>query len=238
MKKSYTIAGLSVSMDSFGYTVTQAEPYRSDAPCGEPDIVIRSNWKTLKAEQPHLSEEDCEYLSTGGSFYRQLLRFDGMLLHASAAVVDGRAYLFSAPCGTGKSTHTALWRRVFGEERVRILNDDKPALRLEEGVWYAYGTPWSGKTDQNLNLRVPLAGICFLSQAPENRIAPFGGSRAIFSLLEQTARPADGESRAKLLELLDKLLKNIPVWRLECNMEPEAALLSYKTMSGDGKEDA
>lgn len=234
MERYYEVAGLSVKMDSFGYTVTQAEPYLSQ-PVEEPDIVIVSDWEKLKERQPHLSVEDCEYMSTGASFYYQLLRFDGMLLHASAAVVDGKAYLFSAPCGTGKSTHTALWRKTFGADRVQILNDDKPALRLEDGQWYAYGTPWSGKTDQNLNLRVPLAGICFLSQARENRIRPYGGVKAIFSILEQTARPRGGESRGRMLELIDKLLQTTPVWWLECNMEPEAARLSYETMS-KGKE--
>lgn len=235
MKQYYDIAGLSVEMDSFGYTVTQAESYLTQ-PCENPDIIISSDWRELKERQPHLSEEDCEYMSTGASFYYQLLNFDGMLLHASAAVVDGRAYLFSAPCGTGKSTHTALWRKTLGEDRVRILNDDKPALRLENGVWYAYGTPWSGKTDQNLNLKVPLAGICFLSQAQENHIQPFAGSKAVFALMEQTARPRGTQARIKMLELMDKLLSQIPVWRLECNMEPEAALLSYEAMSGGRKE--
>ena len=234
MTHHYKIANLTVAMDSFGRTVEQAEPYRCDGD-GAPDMVIRSDWAALKAAQPHLSEEDCEYLSTGGSFYRQLLKFDGLLLHASAAVVDGRAYLFSAPCGTGKSTHTALWRSTFGADRVQILNDDKPALRLEEGVWYAYGTPWSGKTDQNVNLRVPLAGIAVLRRGEENSIVPFGGSKAVFALLEQTARPRDGRSRAKLLELLDALLKGVPVWQLTCNMKPEAAELAYAVMSG-GKD--
>lgn len=236
MEQFYKVAGLTLKMDSFGYTVTQAEPYLSE-PVETPDIIITSDWTRLKESQPHLSEEDCEYMSTGASFYYQLLQFDGMLLHASAAVVDGKAYLFSAPCGTGKSTHTGLWRKTFGEDKVQILNDDKPALRLENGEWFAYGTPWSGKTDQNLNLRVPLAGICFLSQAKENHIRPYGGANAIFSILEQTARPRGADSRAKMLELIDKLLQTTPVWRLECNMEPEAARLSYETMS-KGKEES
>ena len=173
MKKYYKISGLTVEMDSFGYTVTQAEPYLTEA-FEKAYIVIRSNWEKVKEKQPHLSDEDCEYMSTGASFYYQLLGFDGMLLHSSAVVMGGEAYLFSAPCGTGKSTHTALWRKVFGEDRAVILNDDKPALRLEDGVWYAYGTPWSGKTDQNLNIKVPLKGICILTRSEENHIEPFG----------------------------------------------------------------
>lgn len=229
----YKIANLTIQMSSFGRTLTQAEPYRCEP--AEPDIIICSDWQEFQKVQPHLSDEDCEYLCTGGSFYRQLLKFDGMLLHASAVVLDGRAYLFSAPCGTGKSTHTKLWLKVFGD-RAYMLNDDKPALRFEDGAWYAYGTPWSGKHDISANVRVPVAGICFLHQAKENTIRPFSGPKAIFSLLEQTARPAGAALRGQLMMLLDKLLTNLPVWEMGCNMDPQAALVSYEAMSGGRKE--
>lgn len=233
MEQYYKIAGLTVQMDSFGRTLTQAGPYRCEPQ--EPDIVIRSDWRALQLRQPHLSDEDCEYLSTGGSFYRQLLSFDGMLLHASAVVLDGWAYLFSAPCGTGKSTHTKLWLKVFGE-RAYILNDDKPALRFEDGRWYAYGTPWSGKHDISANIRVPVAGICFLRRAGENSISPFRGPAAIFSLLEQTARPADAVLRTQLMTLLDRLITQLPIWQMGCNMDPQAALVSCQAMSEARKD--
>lgn len=230
MERYYKITGLTVKMDSFGRTVTQAEPYLTE-PVAEPDIEIRGDWQPLKERQPHLSEEDCEYLVTGGSFYRQLLKYDGMLLHASAVVRDGKAYLFSAPCGTGKSTHTRIWRKVFPD--AVILNDDKPALRREDGRWYAYGTPWSGKTAQNLNMRAELAGVCLLRRGEENVIRPFGGAKAVRDLLEQTARPRDPRLMANLLELLDKLMTEVPVWEMECNMDPDAARVSYEAMRGE-----
>lgn len=234
MDQYYIIAGLTVRMDSFGRTIEQAKPYLCNK--AQPDIVIQSDWKALQQRQPHLSDEDCEYLCTGGSFYRQLLDFDGMLLHASAVVVDGWAYLFSAPCGTGKSTHTKLWRKVFGD-RAAILNDDKPALRFEDGCWYAYGTPWSGKYDISINTRVPVAGICFLHQAKENTIAPFSGTKAIYALLEQTARPGGAELRLRLMELMDRLLTQVPIWQMGCNMDPQAVMVSYEAMSAGRKEE-
>lgn len=229
MEQFYKIAGLTVKMDSFGRTVTQAEPYRC-APAEE-DIVISSRAEQLREKQPHLSLEDCEYLSTGGSFYRQLLKFDGMMLHASAVVMDGYAYLFSAPCGTGKSTHTSLWRKVFGDDRAKILNDDKPALRLIDGKWYACGTPWSGKTDQNINMMVPVAGICFLRRGEKNTIEPFSGKEAIHAVMEQTARSASPQFCMMLLGLLDRLLQDVPVWQMHCNMELDAPQVSYAAMS-------
>lgn len=233
MYRYYKIANLIVKMESFGRTVEQAESYLTIS--SDCDIAIVSNWQELKKNHPYLSDEDCEYLCSGSSFYRQLLRFDGMLIHASAVVVDGYAYLFSAPSGTGKSTHTKLWLQEFGE-RAFILNDDKPALRLENGTWYAYGTPWSGKHDISANDRVPVAGICFLHRAEKNEIKPFSGPKAIFSLLDQTARPPSAELRGLLMTLCDKLLTTVPVWQMGCNMDPQAAHVSFDAMSRGRKE--
>ena len=152
------------------------------------------------------------------------------MLHSSAIVLDGYAYLFSAPCGTGKSTHTSMWQRVFGENAV-MLNDDKPALKKEQGRWYAYGTPWSGKTAQNVNMRIPLGGICVLTRGEKNEIEPYSGAAAIFALLDQTVRPRVANVRGELLELLDDLMSNVPVWRLRCTPTEEAALVSHAAMS-------
>lgn len=229
MERDYLIAGLRVRMDTFGRTAEQAESYLTQT-TGEPDIVISSDAEGFRQLHPHLSLEDCEYLTTGGSFYRQLIKFDGMMLHSSAVVMDGYAYLFSAPCGTGKSTHTSLWRKTFGEDRVLMLNDDKPALRLEDGRWYAYGTPWSGKTAQNINMRVPLGGICVLTRGETNEIAPFGGTMAALALMEQTARPGMVKGRGSMLELIDKLLTLVPVWKLKCTPTEEAARVSQQAM--------
>ncbi len=233
MKYYYEITNLIVEIDSFGRTVVQSQPYMVEG-TSIPDIVVHSNWHALKEKAPHLSDSDCEYLSTGSSFYRQLVKFDGLMLHSSAVIMDGKAYLFSAPCGTGKSTHTKLWLKVFGD-KAAILNDDKPALRRVDGVWYAYGTPWSGKHDISINTRVPLGGICVLRRGEANKIEPYSGPMAVKDILEQTTRSKNPEFMSKMLALLDKLLTEVPVWRMECNMDPEAAMMSYAAMSG-GKE--
>lgn len=230
MESFYRIAGLIVKMDTFGRTLSQAEPYRCDS--GNADIEIVSNWEELQIRQPHLSKDDCEYLTTGSSFYRQLIEHSGMMLHASSVVVDGRAYLFSAPCGTGKSTHTSLWLKLFGDRAV-MLNDDKPALRLKDGVWYAYGTPWSGKHDINTNIGVPLAGIAMIEQSSVNEITRYVGAKAVLNILEQTVRPLGKDMREKLMDLVVALMTEVPVWKLKCNMDPEAAIVSYEAMSGE-----
>ncbi|MBQ6718942.1 MAG: hypothetical protein IJN20_01145 [Oscillospiraceae bacterium] len=231
MEKYYKIADLTVSMDTFGRTAKQAEPYLLQQH-NSADIKIKSNWKQWKNTHPYLSDEDCEYLMTGSSFYAQLLDYNGLMLHSSAVVVDGKAYLFSANCGTGKSTHTKLWLKQFGE-KAYILNDDKPALRLVNGTWYAYGTPWSGKYDISVNIGVPIAGIAMLERSEKNEITPWGGREAIFRIYCQTNRSKDEKLGIKILEQLDKLMVDVPIWKLRCNMEPEAAIVAYEAMSGE-----
>ncbi len=233
MERDYLIAGLRVRMDVGGKTERQAKPYRAEQTVGQVDIEINQFVMPQDESVKHLTEEQVEYIWTGADFYRKLIVHNGLMLHASAVVVDGYAYLFSAPSGTGKSTHTNLWLKKFGDAAY-ILNDDKPALRKEDGRWYAYGTPWSGKTDLNVNRRVPLGGICMLYRGAHNEIEPFTGTAAIHALLEQTLRPKS-VLRMQILELLDDLMSQVPVWKLSCTPEIEAVEVSYQAMSEAAK---
>jgi hypothetical protein len=230
MKQYYRIAGLTVEMETFGRTLEQAAPY-AISPVAEADVRIERRWQRFREQHPDLSEEACEYVFSGAEFYKHLISFDGLMLHSSAVVADGRAYLFAAPSGTGKSTHTALWLRELGE-RAFILNDDKPALRWEEGAFYAYGTPWSGKNDSSVNLRVPVGGICLLQRSERNEIVRISGKKAVLGIFAQTLRPQNEKYMDKVLGLIERLIKTVPIWELKCNMEPEAAQIAHRAMSG------
>ena len=230
MDRHYKIADLAVCMDAYGRSLRQAEPYLS-IPVEQPDIIIRDEYQYVQQRGPGLSADECRYVANSWSFSIQLMKYNGFVLHSSAVEMDGQAYLFTANSGTGKSTHTKLWLEQFGS-RARILNDDKPALRLVDGVWYAYGTPWSGKSDLNYPGKVPLAGICSLNRGETNRICRLPTEEAVKVLFRQIAKPSQRETAERLLSLLDQLFTEIPFWHLECNMDPEAALVSYKAMSG------
>lgn len=234
MNNLYRIAGLLTQIDSFGRTVEQAKPYKTDGN-GVPDIIVHSAWKEFQEKHPSVSIDDAEYITTGGSFYRQILEYSGIVLHSSAVVVDDTAYLFTANPGIGKSTHTGLWLKKFGE-RAFILNDDKPALRLEDGQWFAYGTPWSGKHDISTNARVKLGGIAVVERAEHNSIEVYRDRRLIRDIYQQTVQPGDALSRMRILELLDKLLRLTPTWKLKCNMDMQAAEIAYAAMSGKRME--
>lgn len=232
----YKIADLIVDFESYGRTAKQAIPYKiCDADLV--DIYIPRNDILMtkdkgKEKSSDLSDDDLEYMATCARFYSALSLFDGMMLHSSAVVVDGKAYLFTADSGTGKSTHTSLWLKMFGD-RAYILNDDKPALRWEDGMWYAYGTPWSGKHDISVNARVPLGGIAVLERAEQNSIEPYSDEAAADFFCKQIQKTYRPDRMGLILELLDKLLSTAPIWKLKCNMDPEAAIVSYEAMSGE-----
>lgn len=231
MKKYYSIAGLTVEMDTFGRTEEQAEPYRI-TDVQQCDFTVQSNPETIKKKYPQMSDDDCEYVATGSNFYRNLLSYhNGFMLHSSAVVVDGMAYLFTASSGTGKSTHTKLWLKLFGD-RAYILNDDKPAVRLENGKWYAYGTPWSGKHDISRNVRVPIAGVAIVRRAGEDSIVRFSGIEAVMEILRQVNKPNDVQLRGRIMELVSNLLEDVPIWKLNCTMNVSAARIAYENMSG------
>ena len=189
----YDIAGLTVRMNNCGgRSEKQAIPYlaKNQDPEQHFDIDINVDKKRVEIamrEHPELNANDWEYMLTGSDFYTDLIKFNGILLHSSCVVVDGVAYAFSADSGTGKSTHTQLWLKHFGD-RAYILNDDKPAIREIDGKIYACGTPWSGKYDYSVPKVVPLAGICFLERSEDNWIKPAETSKAIFNIFSQTIR--------------------------------------------------
>lgn len=211
---------------------SRLEPYRYDGD-KEADIVFEVTEKYYidrQAEHPNLTVGEAEYLWSGAHFYEKLAKFNGVMLHASCVEYQGKAYLFSARSGTGKSTHTHLWLQYLPGSR--IINDDKPAIRLVDGVFYAYGTPWSGKTDESVNEGVPIGGICFLSRG-ENKINRIPGIKALKPFMDQTVRPYDKELMKNMLETLNLILSDIPIYEMSCDMSEEAVMTAYKGMRSE-----
>lgn len=227
--EQFIIAGLKTEyFVRCGLLESRSEKYKAEFDDSETEIKISMTENFLKEKQkehPELSFEDVEYMWTASGFYNRLIDYNGMMLHSSCVEKDGFAYLFSARSGTGKSTHTHLWLKNLSG--TRIINDDKPALLFENGVWYACGTPFSGKTDENYNVKIPVRAIIFLKRAEENKVKRLGVGEAIKLLFEQTIRPTDRSKAEKMMCLVDSLLTNVPILSLECNMDDDAALVSY-----------
>lgn len=153
-----------------------------------------------------------------------------LMTHGSTVAVDGKAYLFTARCGTGKSTHTRLWRQVFGNRAV-MVNDDKPFLKITEEGIFACGSPWSGKHGLDTNITVPLQGICILERGRENRIWRIAPEEALPMLLHQTHCPLKEGTQKRFEALVSRLAETTPLWKMKCNMDPQAAEVSHKAMS-------
>lgn len=162
---------------------------------------------------------------------REALRYQTFLFHGSAIAIDGEGYIFTAPSGTGKSTHTSLWREVYGD-RVVMVNDDKPLLSLHPTGLYVSGTPWGGKHHLSTPITVPVRGICFLSRGEKNTIVPVSAGEAYSRMLVQTYRPDDEIGLRSTLLLLDRAVRETKFYRMQCNMDPEAAVVAYEGMKG------
>ncbi len=159
-----------------------------------------------------------------------LLSCDTLLFHGSVIAVDGEGYLFTAKSGTGKSTHTRMWREYFGERAV-MVNDDKPLLHITACGVTAYGTPWDGKHRLSTNIAVPLKGICILTRDTTNHIEQ-AESHAVYPLIvQQTNRSLSLDGMKQTLSLIDRMLNVVPVYRLGCNMDTEAARVAYEGMN-------
>lgn len=232
----YKIAELVVNMDLLaeGRTANQAQIYKIESDeytKADIDINIEDEkYERLSKKYKKFDKDNWEYILTGIEFYRQLVNYNGILLHASAVVYKNEAFLFSATSGTGKSTHTSLWLDYFGDEAY-ILNDDKPAIRKTNGEFFVYGTPWSGKTNLNINKKVPLKAISFIERSSQNWIKRMENKECISKIMEQTSRNLESDEMEKILGFLDDLIRNIPIFKLGCDISEEAVKTSYESMS-------
>lgn len=239
---SYRIAGHLVLIRSqFDEVHRLCRDYQSE---GDPELVVETNMEEIRKEQEisdrenrleglpeiQFSDPALENLAVYRKIARWMINQDTILLHGSAIAVDGNAYLFTAKSGTGKSTHTRLWREVFGDRAV-MVNDDKPLLKVQNGEVTVYGTPWNGKHHLGGNISAPLQGVAILKRGQENTIAPAKTEEVLPMLIQQSYRPEDPALMGKVLTSVDTLRKTVPVWELHCNMEQEAALVAYEAMS-------
>jgi len=235
------IAGLVVCVHPlFQSTREYCRPYLTDK---EPELYVHVSREDLDCEQLFLEKEAIEeglkirkfkepFLERSVIQRRVadcLLSRSTLMLHGSTVAVDGKAYLFTAPCGTGKSTHTRLWRELFGERAV-MVNDDKPFLRITSDNVLAYGSPWSGKHGLATNVCVPLVGICSLHRGKENLIHHTDSDSVRDLLMKQVHIPEADVLAQKVLELLDVLMEMVPLWEMHCNKEPAAAEMAYCAM--------
>jgi len=246
-KGMYKIAGHSVDINSIYNEIHQmCEKYKTNEPSEfcvsiQPEDVAFERKKSEAEDKKegipirHFSDEYLETLAVYRKISELLIDQNILLFHGSAISVDGQGYLFTAKSGTGKSTHTRLWRKLFGEQAI-MVNDDKPLLHITEKGVTLYGTPWDGKHHLSSNISMPLKGICILKRDITNHIERIEKSQAFPMLLQQSYRSVDSAKMTKTLELIDLLAAKTGLYELGCNMELEAAQVAYEGMKDSVKE--
>ena len=218
----YFRAYLTEEKPEFSVTVT-----REDIAFEQADLLEeahRDGFKPRVFTDPFLERQAIQR-----AFAEYLLDFDTLLVHGSAVAADGEGFLFTAHSGTGKSTHTRLWRQVLGDRAV-IVNDDKPFLQLTGQGVILHGSPWSGKHGLDCNLSVPLQGICILERGQENRIEKISAEEALSMLRKQSYQPLDSRQEVLYLNLVAQLSQSVPLWKMACTKDPQAATMAHEAM--------
>ena len=154
---------------------------------------------------------------------------DGFIFHSSSIKVGDKAVVFTAHSGTGKSTQARHWKECFGDE-VEYINDDKPFIRLVDGQFYVYGSPWNGKHRLGANIKAPVGVVCFLCRGETDRVEEISSFEAIPLFLGQTLGFKEKDKQLKLLDLLDKFLNSVKTCRIYCTDTEKSALIIRKML--------
>ena len=157
-----------------------------------------------------------------------LLKKNVVLFHGSGLALNGEGFLFTAACGTGKSTHARFWRETLGAIAV---NDDKPFLKIGTDCVTMFGAPWSGKHGLDTNAAVPLKGLCILHRGSENWIRQIPPEEAMAELHHQGCAPTGDADAPRFEALIHQLAESVPLWRMECTKDPSAAAIASAAMA-------
>lgn len=215
-----------------GYCVDGAEAFHVTVTRTDIDYEREKSIREAIAEGTPIYDYSDSYLETL-AVYRKIvsgmLAYNTYLMHGAVVGVDDKSFLFTAHSSVGKTTHIKLWlENIPG---AYIINGDKPLIRFFDSRFETCGTPWAGKEGMQKNTIVPLHAVCLLERGEVNSIERVSFMDCYDTLLQQSYRPSNSEEMQKTLELISKLGKTIPIYRLKCTTEPEAAWVAYKGMN-------
>lgn len=188
---------------------------------------------------PESSEAYVEYMELCPALSSALLPFGRVIFHAVAFLWQGRAWLLTAPSGTGKSTQYCQWKLLYGD-RLQIINGDKPIVYIQDGDVYVTSSPWTGKEMMSQRLTAPLGGIICLEQAEENRIRRLHTREAVGPLYAQFLYDCAGPEEVRAVCRLEEAMLRQPVWLLENRGDADSVKLCHQTLvdwlTGEGRE--
>ena len=220
MRKQFTVgfAGLTIEIETVSSCVcVLCRHYLKE---GRPDFKVQVTQDDVEHECSLSGRKKPDKVSAElGAVHRKIveatLDYDMLLMHGAAIALDNVAYMFSAPSGTGKTTHIRLWLNKL--EKSYVVNGDKPLVRITDDNALVCGTPWSGSEQLNTNVIKPLKAIVLLERSENNSIEKISFSQAYPKLLEQTYIPREAEKARKALSLLLSMQGKVSFYRFHCN---------------------
>ncbi len=188
-----------------------------------PDFEVSISDQDLQKEQSLTSGDVGRFLGSclePAAVHRRIVEkaidYCVVLMHGAVIAVNDQACLFTAPSGTGKTTHIRKWLDHLPS--AFVVNGDKPFIKInDDGSVLACGSPWAGKENMYTNTMVPLKAIVLMERAEENHIEQISFAQAFPTLLQQTYRPDDAEKMRKTLRLMQRLSPSVSFWRFQCN---------------------
>lgn len=212
------------------------EDYKISLPCNQCMLFVSVNNIEIARENDSNSSFPlayCEALALYRKICLQMINYDTFLFHSAVLEYNGRSYAFSAKSGTGKSTHIKQWKRAL-KEGVNIINGDKPLIRYINNQFIVYGTPFMGKENWGSNLNAPLQAICFIERSETDQLERIVDNDEIISrILQQILLPSNPELITKLLQLIDKLIMQIPFYILHCTPSLNAHYVAFEITQFD-----
>ncbi|MGN0452851.1 MAG: hypothetical protein ACI4GZ_03520 [Ruminococcus sp.] len=227
----YKIAELTVEMSPrFEETAHWYKPYEvsEDAVADFELVASDEQIDYFVKEGVGITPEIAENLVFCNGFHFQLLKWFGTYIHSSAVLQNGRVYLFSAKSGVGKSTLTSRITRLY--PTAQVINDDKPSIKLVDGVCCVYGTPFAGGTDKQLNLSGELGAVVFLERADKDELTEIGAAQSIALLLDEMPMPKGPKARSRILSICSDIIEKYPFYLLKCTNTDNAAKVAYEVM--------
>lgn len=199
------------------------------------DLNLSGDLNTTECEsEANATNADLEGEKLYQAFGNTLPLLHRIIFHGVAVKYDGAGYVFTAPSGTGKSTHAFLWQRYLGRA-VHILSGDKPVISgcgecgSSVTVW---GSPWGGKERIFENGSAPLRGVCLIERGRTCAIERVEPAEFLETMLRQTFMPSEDPAATRALEVVDAVLANVPLWRLTCDISEDAVLTSFEVLTG------
>ncbi len=181
--------------------------------------------KLLIKMVPDTTKSEAEEFAYSSAFNRAIIKHNAVFIHSSALIYDGGAYLFSARSGVGKSTHTKLWQKAFGE-KVQLINDDKPVVRIYNDKVIAYGTPFDGGSGIANNISAPLKAIVFIERGETNSVRIPSTTEIIQNLYISSTRFVNKENASQMLANFEKLVNITDFYILTCNADISSAYVA------------